>query len=277
MDEVELKKQIEALLFSAGRTLTNEEISKLTNFKSIEIINKLAKQLKEDYIKNDSPILIIEEGSGFKMTIREKYLSLVRKINPHTEISKTIMETLAVIAWKSPILQSEVIHIRTNKAYDHITELEQLGFIIKEKYKRTYILKLTQKFFEYFDLKDKKDISKLFKNIKDFDIEEQLKVDVFDDNKENNVVKEKSNEVVDSENAITQKKDDNLNDEIKIDGQNDNVYNESLKKSDEKNLKNQNEENKGNEVFDENLSINKTESVDKNNQKHNSVKNSNNK
>lgn len=180
MESDDLKKQIEALLFSAGRVITTDELAKFAGIRQKNAITEKTLELKEDYEKAGSPIMIIEESDGWKMTVREKFLPLVRQINPHTELSKTIMETLAVVAWKSPVLQSTVIKIRTNKAYDHISELEDLGFVIKEKYGRSYMLKITQKFYEYFDLKDKKDIAKLFKDIKDQDFEEQMKVDEFE-------------------------------------------------------------------------------------------------
>ncbi len=176
---MDIKKQIEALLFSAGRKLNIEELSRLLDMNSSEDVTRAAEDLKKSYQESESPLMIIEEGDGWKMTVREKYLPLVRNINPHTELSKTTMETLAVISWKSPVLQSTVIKIRTNKAYDHINELEELGFITREKYGRTFVLKLTQKFFEYFDLKDKKDISKLFKDFKNLGPEDQKKMDEF--------------------------------------------------------------------------------------------------
>ena len=69
-----------------------------------------------------------------------------------TELPKAVLETVAVIAWKAPVLQSEIIKIRNNKAYDHIKELVESGFIAKEKSSRSYKIKLTQKFFDYFDI-----------------------------------------------------------------------------------------------------------------------------
>ncbi|MFW6013800.1 MAG: SMC-Scp complex subunit ScpB [Candidatus Nanoarchaeia archaeon] len=176
---MEMKKQIEALLFSAGRKLNVEELSRLLGTKASEGIINSIKELKEYYEKIDSPLKVVEYGDGWKMTVKEKYLPLVRSINPHTELSKTTMETLAVIAWKSPVLQSTVIKIRTNKAYDHINELEEMGFVTREKYGRTFVIKLSQKFFDYFDLSDKKDISKLFKDVKELAPDGQLKVDEF--------------------------------------------------------------------------------------------------
>jgi DNA-binding MarR family transcriptional regulator len=62
------------------------------------------------------------------------------------------METLAVVAYKAPVLQSKVVKIRTNKAYDHLAQLENSGFITREKSGRSKLIKLTSKFFEYFDI-----------------------------------------------------------------------------------------------------------------------------
>ena len=54
--------------------------------------------------------------------------------------------------WRYPIVQSEVVKLRNAKAYDHMKQLEEMGFVMKEKYSRTFKVKLTKKFFEYFDL-----------------------------------------------------------------------------------------------------------------------------
>ncbi|MGM5483251.1 MAG: SMC-Scp complex subunit ScpB [Nanobdellota archaeon] len=185
-----LKNKIEALLFSSGRRMCAEELCRLIGVKSHQEVKKSVKELKEVYDNLDSSIMIIQEGDGWKMTIREKYLPLVRNINPYTELSKTVLETLAVIAWKSPVLQSTIIKLRTNKAYDHINDLEELGFIVREKYGRTFVLKLTQKFFEYFDLENKRDISKIFKDVQSIEPEEQLQMNEFDSDEADKVAGE---------------------------------------------------------------------------------------
>ena len=96
--------------------------------------------------------MIFDEGDFWKLTVREPFLPLVQKIVTQTELSKTLMETLAVIAFKYPIKQSDLIKIRTNKAYDHLNELEQMGYITRQKHGRTKLIKLSQKFFDYFNL-----------------------------------------------------------------------------------------------------------------------------
>ena len=159
-----LKKKVEALLFSSGKRMNIEEIAKLCHSKPEDAKQSLA-ELKKEYDEKDSSLMFIEEGNFWKLTVREQYLPIVQKIVTETELSKTIMETLAVIAFKYPIRQSDLIKIRTNKAYDHLSELEEAGYISRQKQGRTKLIKLTDKFFEYFDLPR----DKLKEQFKDFD------------------------------------------------------------------------------------------------------------
>jgi len=163
-NELEARKKIEAVLFSSGRKMTVAEIAKLTR-ESEDIVKKQIEILKKEFDDANSSLMIVQEGEIYNMTVREKYVSHVRKIVPRTELNKTVLETLAVIAWKAPIMQSEVIKIRTNKAYDHIDQLEESGFISKKKHSRSYLISLTQKFYDYFDLSEKTDLQRVFKRI----------------------------------------------------------------------------------------------------------------
>lgn len=171
----ELKNQIEAILFASGKKVSYEELARLCNTDISSVKNEIL-ILKKEYEERNSPIFLTEETDGWKMTVREKYLSLVHKMLPETELSKSVLETLAVIAWKHPVLQSDVIKIRTNKAYEHIDELVERGFISKEKKGRSYLLKVTQKFNEYFELPNKEAIKKIFE-----DIQKHLKLEETDE------------------------------------------------------------------------------------------------
>jgi len=148
----ELKRRLESVLFASGKKLTLEELSKLVRERDVERIKQALIELKADLEQKGSSIMLIEEGTAWKLQVKEGYLPFVSKIVTQTELSKTILETLAVVAFKAPVLQSNVIKIRTNKAYKHLDQLEELGYISREKKGRTKLIKLTQKFFEYFDI-----------------------------------------------------------------------------------------------------------------------------
>ena len=159
----DVKKQLEALLFAAGRKMTLEELARLCRASNALVAQQL-QQLKAEYDAKDSSLLLMEEGDGYKLTVREQYAPVVQKIVSETELTKTVVETLAVIAWKAPVLQSMVIKIRTNKAYDHIAALEKAGFITKEKKGRSQLIRLSERFFKYFDLQSQDDMKVKFKD-----------------------------------------------------------------------------------------------------------------
>lgn len=161
------KNQVESILFASGRFMDIETIMNLLEVSDKKLIKQSIGKLQKEYIERESPLMIVEEKNGWKITVRETYLPLVRKIVADTELPKTVLETLAVIAWSAPILQSKVVDIRHNKAYEHIALLEELGFVGKEKTGRSFLLKLTEKFFNYFEVDGKQDLRKLFKDIKD--------------------------------------------------------------------------------------------------------------
>lgn len=172
----DLKRKIESILFAAGRAVSLKELQSLVHINEPGLIKETVRELRQEYDDKQSSMMILSEGDeAWKLTVREGFLPLVRKINPHTELSKTILETLAVIAWKQPALQSDVIKIRTNKAYDHIAELVRLGFVMKERHGRSYLVKVTQKFLNYFDLPDDKSIKDVFRDFKDIEVAVQKK------------------------------------------------------------------------------------------------------
>ncbi len=156
---------IEAVLFASGKPLSPATIMDIMGENSKRRITSGLKSLKETYDKSGCSLMVIEQDGLWKLTVREEYLPIVRKIVSDTELPKSVLETLAVIAWKSPVVQSEVIKVRTNKAYEHIEQLENLGFINKKKEGRSYRLSLSEKFFEYFDVRNG-DIKTMFKDSK---------------------------------------------------------------------------------------------------------------
>ena len=115
----ELKHKIEALLFSSGRSMSNDEIKKICRIGDDGKLSKALQDLKVDYGNRASSLMLTNDGPSWKITTKEDYFNVIKKIVTETELSKSLMETLAVITWKYPIKQCDLIKIRTNKAYDH--------------------------------------------------------------------------------------------------------------------------------------------------------------
>ena len=64
------------------------------------------------------------------------------------------LRTLAAIALKHPLLQTDLIEWRGSSAYQQVSELVELGFIRKRPQTdgRSYWLEVTDKFHQYFEI-----------------------------------------------------------------------------------------------------------------------------
>ncbi len=144
-------KRIEAVLFAVGKEISTERLASLCSL-SGEEVEQLMPQLMEEYAQRDHSLQLVKKENGWKLTVRDEYVPLVSSIVTSTELDRPLMETLAVIAWKYPIVQSEIVKLRGSSAYEHMRRLEEQGFVDKEQHGRTFKVRLTKKFFEYFDL-----------------------------------------------------------------------------------------------------------------------------
>ena len=144
-------KKVEAVLFAVGKEISTERIASLCAL-SPQQVETIMAQLIQEHAQRDHSLHIIKKENGWKLTVRDQYIPLVSTLVSSTELDRPLMETLAVIAWRYPILQADVIKLRGTGAYEHMRSLEEQGFVAKERFGRTFKLKLTQKFFEYFDL-----------------------------------------------------------------------------------------------------------------------------
>jgi segregation and condensation protein B len=145
------EKRVESILFAVGKEITSERIASLCSL-DLSRVEELMGSLTEYYKSTDGSLQIIRKDNGWKLTVKDEFVPLVSSLVSNTELDRPLMETLAIIAWRYPIIQSDIIKLRGSGAYEHMRLLEEQGFIAKEKSGRTFKVKLTQKFFEYFDL-----------------------------------------------------------------------------------------------------------------------------
>jgi len=95
-------------------------------------IEKGLQDLKKSYGEIETSLMLKEEEKTWKLSLKADYLPLVEKLMPSTDLPKPVVETLAILAWRAPMLQSELIHLRSPVAYEHIAELEKIGQKLEE-------------------------------------------------------------------------------------------------------------------------------------------------
>ncbi|MEK6907056.1 MAG: SMC-Scp complex subunit ScpB [Nanoarchaeota archaeon] len=151
----DIKNKVEAVLFTTGKYLSVEDISNLIGITSHDEIKTALDTLIQEYNSRNSSLEIIQQGNQYKFTIRKEHMHLTTQLLRDTELDKPTQETLALIAYKQPVLQSLIVKMRGNTAYEHVAKLSELQFIESEKSGRTRLIKTTSKFYEYFDVVDK--------------------------------------------------------------------------------------------------------------------------
>jgi segregation and condensation protein B len=150
MDRMEKEKIIEAALFMSPKPLTIDELKQISSTETRLEAKALVEELIHFYNNRKSSLEVVKLPIGYQMRVKETYEDYVSHLATDNAFSKGVMKTLALIAYKQPIIQSDVVKYRNNKAYDHLKILFDNGFIRKEPKGRTYTLTTTQKFIEYF-------------------------------------------------------------------------------------------------------------------------------
>ena len=133
-----------------GRPISRKDLAEITN-SDINSINNVINELKIKYSKSNSAIEINQIENSYCLELKSTLNDFVEDLLP-SELKTSELRTLATIAIKKKILQSDLILLRGSGAYDHIKELLAKNFIIKRKQKdgRSYWLSLSEKFFQTF-------------------------------------------------------------------------------------------------------------------------------
>ena len=145
-----LPARIEAILYLKGKPLSLAEIAEIAGVNRDEAELGLL-TLMADYAHRDTALEIRQEGRSYGLQLRESLGDLVQNLLP-LDLSTAALRTLATIALKKRILQSELVELRGSGAYDHIKELVAQNFIERKRQNegRSYWLSLTDKFHRTF-------------------------------------------------------------------------------------------------------------------------------
>ena len=148
----QLKSRIEAVLFTTAKALSAKEIGEILEADT-ETVEEALLELIMDYSSRDGA-LEIDDENGYILQVKEEHMDIVEKLCP-VELKPPVLKTLTVIALKEPIRQSYLKELRGSNAYEHVQELLEKGLISRHKDKngRSYNIKTTPKFAEYFKLK----------------------------------------------------------------------------------------------------------------------------
>ncbi|MGJ3250102.1 MAG: SMC-Scp complex subunit ScpB [Elainellaceae cyanobacterium] len=147
-----LASTIEAILYLKGQPLTIAKIAEYARCDRKDAEGGLV-ELMSDYAHRDSALEIAETPDGYCLQLRDSFQDLVNTLVP-LDLGVGALRTLAAIALKGPIAQTQLVDLRGSGAYHHVQELVSLGFVRKRRQSdgRSYWLQVTEKFYQYFQV-----------------------------------------------------------------------------------------------------------------------------
>jgi segregation and condensation protein B len=144
---------LEAALYVSGRPLDLKTLGSIVRIRSKKKIKALTKDLAEKYRKRGSSLELIElKNNRFVLQLEPKYISFIKRLVKRPLLSTGPLKTLAYIAYRQPVVQSQVAAVRGSQAYSHVKNLKRLGLLTTEKLGKTKILRTTEVFADYFNL-----------------------------------------------------------------------------------------------------------------------------
>ncbi|QQG48976.1 MAG: SMC-Scp complex subunit ScpB [archaeon] len=149
----EVLARVEAALYAAGRPLDSAEVAKVAGTASERRAVAVAREVARQVNSALNALEVVEyPGPRFAMQLKAQYTQVARKYATKPLLSKAAMRTLSFIAFFQPIPASELVLRRSSAVYQHLRELEEVGFIASEKQGRGKAYKTTGRFSEYFGL-----------------------------------------------------------------------------------------------------------------------------
>ena len=162
MDDI--KNIIESLLFVAEEPLTIDRFKKIISGAETKEVREALEELKADYETRQGGFFLNQVAGGYQIRTRAEYMEWIKRLlQPKPmRLSKAALETLAIIAYKQPVIRSDVEHIRGVDCGGVLRVLLERKFIRvlgrKEIAGRPLIYATTKRFLEVFDLKNLKDL-----------------------------------------------------------------------------------------------------------------------
>lgn len=147
-----LSRKIEAILYLKAQPLS---VTKLAEYAGCEreAIQEALLELMADYAHRDGALEVVETSNGYCLQLRESFHDLIQRLIP-VDLGVGALRTLAAIALKKSISQTQLVELRGSGAYQHVQELVSLGFVKKRRQSdgRSYWLQVTEKFHQYFQI-----------------------------------------------------------------------------------------------------------------------------
>ncbi len=177
MEIANLITHVEALIFASEKPLTAIEITELVNSAFgfmddkvvIDQVETSIEGVKEKYNSEFFPFELRESGGGWQFLTKRDYHQTIAQLNGDKflkRLSTAALETLAIIAYKQPIIKSEIEAIRGVNCDYSIQKLLEKELIVISGRNETMVGKpliysTSRHFMDYFGINSSEELPKI--------------------------------------------------------------------------------------------------------------------
>ncbi len=165
--ETTVESVIEAILFASDESLSATKLAAIVEITTKQV-NESVKALNEKYKAGNHAFRIVQIAGGYQMLTLSPYnhwLKSLLRARSDSKLSAAALETLAIIAYKQPIIRADVEAIRGVAAGEMVRSLMYKGLVKitgrADVLGRPMLYGTTKKFLEVFGLNSLKDLPKI--------------------------------------------------------------------------------------------------------------------
>jgi segregation and condensation protein B len=147
----ELVFQVEAVLFAAGKPLSVKELTDALGLPDYRPVQKAVRTLEQTYEHRQSALEVRRVGDRYALQLQETYVTTVHSVTP-VEMAPRTVKALTLIAYHQPILQSHLVRMLGDVAYEEVQHLRGIGLVKTDPKGSTLELTTTRRFAEYFGI-----------------------------------------------------------------------------------------------------------------------------
>ena len=156
---------LEALLLTTHHPLTAGRVAEVLDLPGTKLIRKAIRALNESYISTNRSFRIEQVAGGYQILTLPEFGDVLKKFHQKetdAKLTKAAIETLAIIAYKQPILRADVESIRGVACGETIRSLMEKHLVKiagrAEEPGRPILYGTTKRFLELFGLNSVKDL-----------------------------------------------------------------------------------------------------------------------
>ncbi len=164
----ELPAVVEALLFATTTPLSLKRLQKLTGETPVETLEAAIGDLKAHYDRPGRGLMLLEVAGGYQLATRKDVSDWVLALHKHRRknpISPAMLETLAIVAYKQPLVRAEIEAIRGVDCGGVMRALQDSGLVDvlgqKEVPGRPSLYGTSELFLKTFGLKNLEELPSL--------------------------------------------------------------------------------------------------------------------